>query len=167
MVKKAKTAAKAKVDNANLSENIRAQAQHIWMAGLGAFARAQEGGNKVFEALMKEGHSLQARTREVAERQVEEMAAKATGAWDKLETVFEDRVARSLNTLGVPTHQDIKRLSQRVDALAAAVEGRAVRKAAPKAADTAKKPVRAAAPVKKAAAKPRAKKVVAAVAAAA
>jgi len=153
MVKKVKTVSK---QDKNLSDNIRESAQQIWLAGMGAFSRAQEGGNKVFENLMKEGHALQARTRQVAERQVEEMAAKATGAWDKLETVFEHRVERSLNSLGVPTHQDISRLSDRVDALAALVEGRKAPRAA---AAPQKAPAKAAKPVAKPAAKKAAKPV--------
>jgi len=55
----------------------------------------------------------------------------AGGTWDKLEQVFEERVARALSKLGVHTQSDVERLAERVDALAEAVnallksEGRA------------------------------------------
>ena len=45
----------------------------------------------------------------------------AGGTWDKLEQVFEARVARSLSKLGVHTQKDVQRLTERVDALSDAV----------------------------------------------
>ena len=41
----------------------------------------------------------------------------AGGTWDKLEQVFEDRVARALSKLGVYTQNDVQRLAARVDEL--------------------------------------------------
>ncbi len=118
VVKKLKSVAK----NGQLSATIRESAQQIWLAGLGAFAKAQEEGNKVFDALVREGESIQQKTRKVAEDKVTEMAAKATGTWDKLEQVFENRVARSLHSLGVPTRDDVAALAKRVTELKAEVE---------------------------------------------
>jgi poly(hydroxyalkanoate) granule-associated protein len=119
MVKKLKSLADS---DTKLSSTIRESAQQIWLAGLGAFAKAQEEGNKVFDALVREGETIQSKTRRVAEDKVTEMAAKATGTWDKLEQVFENRVAKSLNSLGVPTRADIEALSTRVAELTAEVE---------------------------------------------
>lgn len=118
MAKKLKSAG----SDSNLSATIRESAQQIWLAGLGAFAKAQAEGNKVFDALVREGEAIQARTRKVAEDKVTEMAAKATGTWDKLEQVFENRVAKALNSLGVPTKKDIDALAKRVAELTAEVE---------------------------------------------
>ncbi len=106
----------------NLSSTIRDSAQQIWLAGLGAFAKAQAEGNKVFDALVREGEDIQSKTRRIAEDKVTEMAAKATGTWDKLEQVFENRVAKALNSLGVPTQKDIEALTKRVATLTAEVE---------------------------------------------
>lgn len=121
MVKKLKQLAGG-VSESQLSTTIKESAQQIWLAGLGAFAKAQEEGGKVFEALVKEGEALQAKTRKVAEDKVVEMTSKATGTWDKLEQVFEDRVARALHSLGVPTQQDIQTLSRRVAELTEVVQ---------------------------------------------
>lgn len=121
MVKKFKNLVDPQDLNA-LPTSLRESAQQIWMAGLSAFAKAQSGGNKVFEALMKEGQALPERTRKAARDQVDEMTAKAGGTWDKLEQVFETRVAQALHRLGVPTHDDIERLSRRVVELTALVE---------------------------------------------
>lgn len=108
--------------DSNLAATIRDSAQQIWLAGLGAYAKAQEEGNKVFDALVREGEALQSKTRKVAEDKVSEMAAKATGTWDKLEQVFENRVSKALNSLGVPTKSDIDGLAKRVAELTAEVE---------------------------------------------
>ncbi len=95
-------------------------ANQIWLAGLGAFAKTQEEGSRVFEALVKEGETVEARTMKVlqaAGEKVEEVKGKATEQLDKLEQAFQDRVARALNRLGVPTNEDIQELTKRVEAL--------------------------------------------------
>jgi poly(hydroxyalkanoate) granule-associated protein len=157
MVKKLqKLSADKKKSNAQLSSTVKDSAQQIWLAGLGAFSKAQEEGGKVFEALVKEGLSIQRKTQAVAEEKITEatsrvttmatdIGSKAQGQWDKLENIFEDRVAKALSRLGVPSARDLEALSARVDALA-----KGNHKAAPAKADA--KPA-AKAPAKKAAAK--------------
>lgn len=49
------------------------------------------------------------------------VSSKATQHWDKLEQVFEERVARALGRLGVPTNKDVQQLSERIDQLSAAI----------------------------------------------
>jgi poly(hydroxyalkanoate) granule-associated protein len=131
MGKKLKALANGAGDN-QFAQTVKDSAQQIWLAGLGAFSKAQAEGGKVFEALVKEGQTIHTRTRKVAEAKVGEMsntlgkmAAKAsnqaTGSWDKLEQVFEDRVARSLNRIGVPTSKDVLALQKRVDELSASL----------------------------------------------
>ena len=156
MVKKLqKLSADKKKSNAQLSSTVKESAQQIWLAGLGAFSKAQEEGGKVFEALVKEGLTIQRKTQAVAEEKITEatsrvttmasdIGSKAQGQWDKLENNFEDRVAKALAKLGVPSARDLEALSARVDALAKGS------KAAP--AKAAAKPA-AKAPAKKAAAK--------------
>jgi poly(hydroxyalkanoate) granule-associated protein len=132
MVKKLKALAEGASEN-ELAGTIRGSAQQIWLAGLGAFAKAQEEGAKVFDALVKEGKTLESRTRRFAEARVGAVtnqvgkaaghaSARATATWDKLEQVFEDRVARALNKLGVPTNRDIQSLAKRVEELTASVQ---------------------------------------------
>lgn len=114
------------------AQSVKASAQQIWLAGMGAFSRAQAEGGKVFETLIKEGMSLQRKTQGIAEDKIQEvtgrmtsmagdMQAKAGQQWDKLETIFEQRTAKAMAKLGVPTAKDVEALIQRVDELAAAV----------------------------------------------
>lgn len=144
-----------------LSSSVKDSAQQIWQAGLGAFTKAQVEGTKAYESLIKEGVSFQRKTQSAAEEKINEatqkmtsmatdISSKASGQWDKLESIFEDRVAKALNKLGVPSAKDIAVLIARIDALNASVQKLSPAKATPKAAA---KP--AAAPVAKAAAKKR------------
>ena len=170
MVKKLqKLSADKKKSNAQLSSTVKESAQQIWLAGLGAFSKAQEEGGKVFEALVKEGLTIQRKTQAVAEEKITEatsrvttmasdIGSKAQGQWDKLENIFEDRVAKALAKLGVPSARDLEALSARVDALAKGSKAAPAKAAAKPAA---KAPAKRAAAKKaapaKAAAKPAAK----------
>jgi poly(hydroxyalkanoate) granule-associated protein len=97
-------------------------AHQIWLAGLGAFSMAQQEGGKLFESLVKQGEQMEKRTRKAAGQRLEAMTGKTSGSWDKLEQMFEDRVSRSLNRLGVPTKKDIDLLSKRIGELNSAVK---------------------------------------------
>ncbi len=112
MVKKLKTLAEGKSDG-ELVSRIRSSANQIWLAGLGAFAKAQGEGTKFFDGLVKEGEEVQAQAKKTAAGRISEVK----GSWDKLEQVFEDRVARVLSTLSVPTKKDVEELSHRVSTL--------------------------------------------------
>ncbi len=120
------------VSENQLASTVKESAQQIWLAGLGAFAKAQEEGGKVFDALVKEGESIQSKTRKMTDERIAQVAGKAAGTWDRLEQVFEDRVARALGSLGVPSKQDIDRLSKRVIELSAAVQALTEGKVAPR-----------------------------------
>lgn len=105
-----------------LAKTILESANQIWLAGLGAFAKTQEEGMKLFDSLVKEGEHLQKRARKAASEHMAEMSAKTSEGWDKLEQVFEGRVARALATLNVPTKRDIDTLGERVAKLTEVVE---------------------------------------------
>jgi poly(hydroxyalkanoate) granule-associated protein len=102
-----------------LAVQIRDSANQIWLAGLGAFSKAQQGSAEMFEALVAEFEKVQERTKTAADERLTEVREKATETWDKLEKVFEDRVGRALHVLNVPTRKDIDVLSKRVHELTA------------------------------------------------
>ena len=172
MLKKARAEAGAGVkrpeSGKGIPQAVLDSSHQIWLAGLGAFAKAQQGGKQVFDMLVKQGEQLEAKTRtaasqtaeaarEVAKAKAKEMQAMAGGTWDKLEQVFEDRVARALGRLGVYTSADVERLTERVNELSEAVNallkaqgierrppspvGKTVKGARRKASRTAAKPV--------------------------
>ena len=119
-------------DPQQMSEQMKTSAQQIWQAGLGAFAQAQQEGSKVFEALVKDGSKLQETTLQ-AQAKMAEAAAKAgamasdlgqraSGQIDRLEGIFEERVAKALHSMGLPNAQDMADLQARVAALEAEVK---------------------------------------------
>jgi poly(hydroxyalkanoate) granule-associated protein len=109
---------------------LGADAQQVWLAGLGALTKAQQEGSKAFESLVQEGLSMQRKVQTAAEAKLSEASAKlnqltqdmsqrATGQWDKLEGLFEERVARALQRLGMPTLEQIQALEARIAELEA------------------------------------------------
>jgi poly(hydroxyalkanoate) granule-associated protein len=150
VAKKQKRVTKAKADN-ELAANVRKSATQIWLAGLGAFSKAQVEGTRIFDGLVKEGQKAQARAKKaalkaqsdsvkffadlvnegkrtqsratrVANSSIADVRAKAMGTWGKLESVFEDRVAKALHSLNVPTKKDIDVLGKRVAELTTATK---------------------------------------------
>ena len=155
MVKKINKSSSSDSNSTQLSGSVKDSAQQIWQAGLGAFTRAQAEGTKAFESLVKEGVHIQRKTQAAAEEKIAEatskmtnmatdISSKASGQWDKLENIFEERVAKALNKLGVPSAKDVTALIARIDELNKAVQKLSVKAPAPKTA------------TKKAAAKPKA-----------
>ena len=111
-----------------LGKTITESAQQIWLAGMGAFNRAQAEGGKLFESLVRDGLSLEQTARKLAgnranvvrdvvEGRVGQARERAVDTWDKLEKVFEDRVQKALVKLGVPGRSDLNALTQRVERL--------------------------------------------------
>ena len=127
--KLAKAAPKlAKASGAVSGKSIMESAQQIWLAGLGAFAKAQGQGGAMFETLLKEGSNLEQKTRKLAtgkvddvrdavENGVSQVRERTQETWDRLEQVFEDRVSRALAKLGVPGKKELDDLLKRVDEL--------------------------------------------------
>lgn len=160
----------------DMAKNVKDSAQQIWAAGLASFAKAQGEGGKVFEALVSEGLKLQKKTQSAAEEKLSAVATKVSGMagdvgakagqhWDKLETIFEQRVAKALKTLNVPSAGDVQSLIKRIDDLAvsaglkkASPAAKAKKAVVKKAAAVKKAVVAKAAPAKKAAVKAVAKK---------
>jgi poly(hydroxyalkanoate) granule-associated protein len=158
--KKKSARSKSQPRAAAFAESVVNSGQKIWLAGLGAFERAKKEGPKMFEVLVAQGKALRGQAREAADQalksalaQADKTATRAAGKWDKLEQVFEDRVSRSLNRLGVLSSKEVDALARQVrelnDSVRSLMVGRkpAARKAAKK------RPAK-----KKRAARPKAKK---------
>lgn len=110
------------------ARKVKDSAQQIWLAGLGAFAKAQVQGGKVFEALVEEGMDLQRKTQQAAQAQMAEvsdkwnslaggLSSRAGQQWDRLEGIFEDRVARALQRLDVASQTQVQQLQVRIQEL--------------------------------------------------
>jgi poly(hydroxyalkanoate) granule-associated protein len=112
--------------SAQLSEKIKESARQIWLAGLGAYTKAEEDTGKIFEKLVKEGEEIENLTRGVVEKQfkavedkVEGVREKASGTLNKLESVFDQRVSSALERLGIPSSSHVAELEKRIAVLEA------------------------------------------------
>ncbi|MFC6168532.1 phasin family protein [Acinetobacter terrestris] len=94
--------------------DFRKYTQQIWLAGLGAFSRAEEEGNKLFDSLVKVGEELESKTTEIADQTVEKVSEKAresvTDTKDKVEKLIDHSVNHSLNRIGLVTVKDLQHL---------------------------------------------------------
>lgn len=107
-----------------------APTHQIWLAGLGAMAKAQEQGSKAIEALVNDGLAFQRKSQAEAQQRLHEATERLTHLAsdfgqqttvrvDRLEHLFEDRVAKALQRLGMPTLYDLQALTERVAQLEA------------------------------------------------
>jgi poly(hydroxyalkanoate) granule-associated protein len=157
MVKKLQKMSADKKTGPQLSSAVKDSAQQIWLAGLGAFSKAQEEGSKVFDSLVKEGLAIQRKTQSAAEEKITDVTSrmsdmasdiqsKAGNRWDKLENIFEERVAKALGKLGVPSAKEVNALAARVEHLDKSIKSMNSQGAAAKTAarPAAKSPARAA-----------------------
>lgn len=129
------TAKKNPFDPSAMTDTMKAQAQQIWLAGLGAFSKAQQDGAKAFEKLVHDGISMQRQAQSKAEEKIAEATHRASqaaqqlneragGQWDRLEGLFEERVAKALHRMGMPSIQDLQTLQARIDHLEAQLKGK-------------------------------------------
>lgn len=109
-----------------LAAKIKDSARQIWLAGLGAYTKAEEDTGRFFDRLVQEGEQLESKTRGVVEKQIKSVEDrvggvrdKATGTWDRLETMFDERVSGALRRLGIHRREEIESLERRIEVLEA------------------------------------------------
>lgn len=108
------------------TRDLRKYTHQIWLAGLGAFARAEEEGSKLFDTLVEVGRDLEGKTRDISETRVEELKERVrsrTGeTMDKMEKAFDERLNKALSKLGIPNKREVEALQRRVQELTSALE---------------------------------------------
>ena len=108
------------------TRDLRKYTHQIWLAGLGAFARAEEEGSKLFDTLVEVGRDLEGKTRDISENRVEEIKERVksrTGeTMGKMEKAFDDRLNKALSKLGIPNKREVEALQKRVQELTAALD---------------------------------------------
>jgi poly(hydroxyalkanoate) granule-associated protein len=121
--------------------------QQIWLAGMGALARAQRDGPAAFHDAVTEGLKLLERSRSGAgqlvrdaidtaqgsmQARIDSAMSQANETWDSLETLFQNRVQRALMQIGVPTAEEVRKLTRRVADLNESVKALSQRQATPR-----------------------------------
>ncbi|SFR45631.1 poly(hydroxyalkanoate) granule-associated protein [Marinobacter daqiaonensis] len=108
-------------EDSQMAGRIRESARQIWLAGLGAYTKAEGDAGRLFERLVSEGEEIESKTRGIVgrrvkavEHRVEDVRDRATGTWDRLETLFDERVSGALRRLGIPHREEMEALQQRL-----------------------------------------------------
>ena len=167
-------------------KDVAGQLEQAFLAGLGALSKSQEAGGEAFKILIKQGQSFRKEATEKTESLIDDVQdairemssgaqSKASGLLEqmretpqleKMQDVFDARVAQALERIGVASKQSIDDLNDKLDRVLAAMEKdkRAKKKVTRKKATkkTAKKVAKKAtkkSPAKKKPAKRKAKKV--------
>jgi len=101
----------------------------IWLAGLGALAAAEEEGSKVFSRLVERGRDVESRGKVEVDKmkvEAEKMKSKAETTFetwgDKFGEKFDETLTATLQRLGVPTRDEIRHLTRKVEELNAKIE---------------------------------------------
>lgn len=108
------------------AKDLRKYTQQIWLAGLGAFSRAEEEGGKLFDNLVKIGEELEHKTKDIADTTANDLRdkviEKASDTREKVERAIDDRLTSTLTRLGIPSQRDFEALSERMDNLTRVIE---------------------------------------------
>ncbi|HTO73623.1 MAG TPA: phasin family protein [Gemmatimonadales bacterium] len=118
---------------------VREAAEHIYLAGLGAFALAEEEGTRVFENLVKKGKNLDKMNKARVQKLLTQVEGKVGNAregaghtFGRLTAPIDAGVTTALHRLGVPTRKEIALLTRRVEELTKSVEKNRTRRPAPR-----------------------------------
>lgn len=112
------------------SQKLGESAQQVWLASLGAIGRAQQGGSRLFDSLVKEGEAYRTEgrrqaeagaeaVRESVESRFEQARERANESWQRFGRGFDERVRTVLRSLQLPDRQEVEALRAEVDALKA------------------------------------------------
>ena len=106
----------------NLQDELKESAHRIWLAGLGALSAAGEEGTKMFDRLVDRGREYETRGREEARKQYADARSSADELWESWSGKLDEAVTSALHRMGVPSRDEIRNLTQRVEELNAKVE---------------------------------------------
>jgi poly(hydroxyalkanoate) granule-associated protein len=115
--------------NKDFQAEVRESAHKIWLAGLGALAAAGEEGEKLFNRLVEKGEEMEGRGKD----KVDAARSRVESAWGDVEKTFDEKIASALHRLGVPTRDEIRELTRKVENLTAKIHKLDTKKAAAKA----------------------------------
>ncbi len=109
--------------------DLKQSAHKIWLAGLGAVSVAEEEGSRFFKNLVQKGEKFESRRRKDVEKAVErvkdgveEVKEGVESRWNRLGDSFDRKVGRAIERLGVPSREEIHKLTQRVEDLTRKLE---------------------------------------------
>lgn len=109
---------KEKKKEKKIQDELLESAHTVWLAGLGALATAGDEGSKLFKKLVERGKELEAKGKVEFGKAKEKVESR----WEELEKKIDEKVATALHRFGVPTREEIRDLTRRVEELSAKLE---------------------------------------------
>lgn len=109
----------------NAQEELKESVHRIWLAGLGALAAAEEEGGKIFSRLVDRGRDVESRGKVEVDKvkaEADRFKAKAESTFENLGDKLDEKLTATLRRLGVPTRDEIRNLTQKVEELNAKIE---------------------------------------------
>lgn len=107
----------AKQTTKDFQAEVKESAHKIWLAGLGALAAAGEEGEKLFNRLVERGEEWEGK----GKVKVEETKSRVESAWGDVERTLDEKITGVLHRMGVPTRDEIRALTRRVEELNAKI----------------------------------------------
>lgn len=102
----------------NAARELKESAQRIWLAGLGALAVAEEEGVRVFDNLVERGREWEGRSKE----RMDEARSRVKQTVEDVESRVDEKVAAAMQRMGVPSRDEIRELTRRIEELNAKIE---------------------------------------------
>lgn len=96
-------------------------AQKMWLAGLGVVTLAQEEGGKLFDTLIDAGKQVE-KAMPSPSAAIKGASEGAEQVWAKFQELIDTQITAALHRLGVPTKDEIDRLTQRIEQLTESIE---------------------------------------------
>jgi poly(hydroxyalkanoate) granule-associated protein len=125
MAKQEKNKAKKKLaeQESETLEKIEDSAHKIWLAGLGAFSKAEQEGEKLFKSLVKQGASVEEQYREYLFGSVKKAASTTAGTIDFMEKMFEKRMAEAIARIPAPAAESMDAVVKQMNDLRRSILG--------------------------------------------
>lgn len=118
-----------RVPSLKSAADLRKYTHQIWLAGLGAFTKAEEEGSRFFDTLVDIGRDVESKARDQVEKtgsRVEEVKSRVRGrtgeTLEKMERAFDDRLSGALSRLGIPNKREVEALNSRIEELTRTIE---------------------------------------------
>ena len=125
----AQTKSKQKSRTETLQTELTKRGRDVWLAGLGALATVEEEGNKLYNRLVERGKEFEKERREELKtasenvrEQRDEALAQIEEASEETQSLLIDTVNTALERFGVPTRNEVDRLSKKVGKLSRQVD---------------------------------------------
>ena len=109
--------------------DFRKYTKQIWLAGLGAFSRAEDEGNRLFDSLVQVGEELESKTIDIADNtvgMVEEVKGRVSGrvfdTKERVERALDERVYSTVSRIGFASHREVAQLIELIERLETKVD---------------------------------------------